>query len=94
MDTNYSFFGETQDKIPVFRNIVTRNARIEGAGRVTLEGFDAAHRPEMQFDNVRFTDPAAIKVQAKNADLVTGPGAFNLPVTGNGVTATANSTGG
>ncbi len=69
MDTNYSFKGTATDRLPHFRNITIRNTRIEGAGKVTLEGYDAAHRLNMLFDNVVFDNPGQIKVQMKEADL-------------------------
>ncbi|MGH9808696.1 MAG: glycosyl hydrolase family 28 protein, partial [Terriglobia bacterium] len=44
MDTHYSFRGKDSDKIPDFRDIVLRNVRILGSGKITLDGFDAMHR--------------------------------------------------
>jgi polygalacturonase len=85
MDTNYSFKSDAVDKLPLFEDIVLRNVRVEGGGKVTLEGFDATHKLGMLFDNVVFDDPAAIKVTAKEANLQVGPGPFNLEVTGAGV---------
>lgn len=85
MDTNYSFTGTARDKLPEFRDIVLHNVRVEGGGKVTLDGFDTAHRLGMLFDNVVFDDPGAIKVTAKDADLTVGPGPFNLQVSGNEV---------
>ncbi|MDE3195246.1 MAG: glycoside hydrolase [Acidobacteriota bacterium] len=88
MDTNYSFFGEARDKLPVFTDISLRNVRIEGGGKVTLNGFDAAHRLGMTFDNVFFGSPASVKVEAKEADIrATG---FNLSVSGPGVRLTTS----
>ncbi len=69
MDTNYSYRGTATDKIPVFRDIVLRNVRIDGAGKITLDGFDSANRLEMTLDNVYFSDPAKQKIEAKHADL-------------------------
>jgi len=83
MDTNYSFTGTARDLIPDFRDITLRNVRVEGGGKVTLDGFDGAHRLGMVFDNVVFDDPGAIQVSAKNAELKVGPGPFNLPIRGN-----------
>ena len=85
MDTNYSYYGTDRDKLPVFQNITLRNVHVEGAGKVTLDGFDAGHRLSMRFDNVTFSNPDAIKVEARQADLSSGPGPFNLRVSGDGV---------
>jgi len=86
MDTNYSAHASKEtDKLPVFRDVVIRNVRVEGPGKVTLEGYDQQHPLGIQFDNVVFDTPAKIKVSAKNADLKTGPGPFNLKITGSDV---------
>ena len=83
-DTNTKGGG---DSIPVYRDIVVRNVRVEDGGRVTLQGFDADHRLGIQFDNVFFDDPKP-QVSAANADVKIGPGPFNLSVTGRDVTVT------
>jgi len=85
MDTNYSYRGAATDKIPVFTGIVLRNVRVDGPGKLTLDGFDAQHRLGMTFDNVYFGNPSAQKIEAKYADLILGPGATNIQVTGNDV---------
>jgi polygalacturonase len=92
MDTNYSAHVSKEDsKPPVFRNIVVRNVRVEGGGKVTLEGLDGTHRLGLQFDGVVFDDPANIQVSATHADVKIGPGAFNLKVTGTDVTVTGSA---
>ena len=91
MDTNYSaHVSKEYSKPPVFRNIVVRNVRVEGGGKVTLEGLDGAHRLGIRFDGVLFDDPANIQVSAKHAEVDTGPGAFNLNVAGTDVTVTGS----
>ena len=62
MDSNYSYFGEARDKLPMFTNITLRNVRIAGAGKITLDGFDAAHRLGMLFDNVFLDNPKDVKI--------------------------------
>jgi polygalacturonase len=81
MDTNYSFSGTDRDKIPDFKEITLRNVRVQGGGKVTFDGFDAAHPLGMNLENVSFDNPAAIEVAAKDAVLRVGPN-FNLPVSG------------
>jgi polygalacturonase len=81
MDTNYSFSGTNRDKIPDFKEITLHNVRVQGGGKVTLNGFDAAHPLGMNLENVSFDNLAAIKVTAKDAVLRVGPD-FNLPVSG------------
>ncbi len=87
MDTNYSAgVSKTTNRPPVFRDIVIRNVRVEGGGKVSLEGLDTAHRLSIQFDNVLFDDPAAMKISAKHADVKLGPGPLNLRISGPDVT--------
>ncbi|HEV2445936.1 MAG TPA: glycoside hydrolase, partial [Candidatus Sulfopaludibacter sp.] len=87
MDTNYSAHASKADgRSPVFRDIVIRNVRVEGGGKVTLEGLDAAHRLGIQFDNVMFDDPGKIRISAVHAEVRTGPGPFNLKVAGEDTT--------
>jgi polygalacturonase len=81
MDSNYSFMGEARDKLPSFKGIVLRNVRIFTGGKITLDGYDAAHRLEITFDNV-IVDPAN-RVTAKYAE-VTGIG-MNFHVSGDDV---------
>ena len=57
MDSNYSYRGEATDKLPEFTDIALRNVRILGGGKITLDGFDAAHRLGMLFDNLMFDNP-------------------------------------
>jgi len=87
IDTHYSAGASAADnRLPVFRNIVLRDVRVAGGGKVTLDGLDSAHRLSIRFDCVVFDDPAQIKVLAMHAEIATGPGAFNLPVSGPDVT--------
>jgi polygalacturonase len=94
MDTNYSYRGTATDKIPVFSDIVLRNVRVDGAGKITLDGFDEKHKLGMTFDNVYFSDAAALKIAAGHADLSFGPGVVNLQPTGEGVKVTGHARGG
>src|SRR5262249_12031391 len=70
LDTSYTAHASPADnKPPVFRDITMRNVWIGGAGKVTLEGIDAAHRSAIQFDNVVFDQPGNVKIVAKHADV-------------------------
>jgi len=93
MDTNYSaHVSEAQERIPVFRDILIRNVRVTGGGKVMLEGLDGQHRLAIHFDNVQFDDPGAMKVSAKHADVAIGPGPFNLKIAGDDVNVADKST--
>jgi polygalacturonase len=91
MDSNYSFRGTATDKFPVFTGIVLRNVRILGAGKITLDGFDAAHRLGMTFDNVHLDTPAAVNVTASHGDFSLGPGPVNFRPAGEDVTVAAGA---
>jgi polygalacturonase len=91
MDTHYSFRGKDQDKIPDFRDIVLRNVRILGTGKITLDGFDAAHKLGMTFDNVTLDSPAKVQLTGSFADLTFGPGPVNFRPQGEGITIKGNA---
>jgi polygalacturonase len=85
MDSDYAHFGRSGDKLPWFTGIVLKDVRVQGAGKITLQGYDTAHRLGMTFDNVQFDSLSEIKVVAEHADLKYGPGPVNLKVSGEGV---------
>ena len=84
MDSNYSFFGEARNKPPLFRGIEFHDVRIEGAGKLTLDGLDESHRLGLLFDHV-MADPRQIKVTARHAKVQVGKGGINFPITGDDV---------
>lgn len=88
MDTHYTPLGKDTDKIPVFQDITLRNVRLLCGGKITLDGFDAAHKLEMAFDNVIGDEPSELKVTGSHAMLTMGPGPVNLRASGEDVTVT------
>jgi polygalacturonase len=94
MDSDYAHFGKTGDKLPWFTGIVLKDVRVQGAGKITLQGYDAQHRLGIMFDNVQFDSPDDIKVIAEHADLKFGPGAVNLKVAGDDVVLTGSPSNG
>jgi polygalacturonase len=87
MDSNYTAAsGPTHDKLPTFTGIVLRNVRIEGAGAITLDGFDWKHRLGMTLDNVVLNQPGAMKISARFAEIALGPGPVNFLPAGEDVT--------
>jgi len=87
LDTHYSGNGgvETGERIPDFRDIVLRNVRIFAPGKITLDGFDAAHRLGLTFDGV-FVDPVrSVQIAADHADVKVGPGLVNFLLSGEDV---------
>jgi polygalacturonase len=78
MDSNYSYRGTATDKLPQFTGIVLRNVRVDGPGKITLDGLDDKHKLGMTWDNVYFSDPAGQKIAAVHAQLKFGPGAVSI----------------
>ena len=92
MDTHYTASAKTTgDLIPEFRDIRLKDVRVEGGGKIILEGYDEARRLGMAFDNVVFDDPATFKVSARHLALVKGPGPMNLNITGEDVNITGTT---
>lgn len=92
MDTSYTASTSKEtNRIPFFHDIVVRNVNVEGPGKVTLDGYDANHPVGIQFDNVIFDRPDAVKVVAHNANVKIGPGAFNLKLEGDRVNVTGTA---
>jgi polygalacturonase len=86
MDSNYSYYGKDRDKLPAFNDITLRNVRIAGAGKITLDGYDASHRLGIGFENVVLDDPTKVKVAAVHAEVTMGPGPVNFVPAGEDVT--------
>jgi len=80
MDSNYSYMGEARDKLPWFQDILLRNVRVLTAGKITLDGFDEAHRLGIAFDGVSI-DPTS-KIAAVHAVITELPGGVNFRATG------------
>jgi len=87
MDTHYSAApNPNQDHIPWFKDIVLRNVRVEGPGKVTLDGYDEKHRLEITFDHVVIDDLSQIKFSSSHAVVHIGPGPVNFRPQGPDVT--------
>ena len=86
MDSNYTAgYGPTADKPPTFTGITLRNVRVEGSGKITLDGLDPAHRLGMTLDNVTLAQPSNVPVTAHFAELTLGPGPVNFRPAGEDV---------
>jgi polygalacturonase len=90
MDTNYSANPKPgKGLIPVYRDIVLHDVRIDGGGKIVFNGFDATHRIGVQLDGVELLDGAAkYKFQMQYTDLVFGPGPVNFMPAGTDSTRT------
>ena len=91
MDTNYSYAGTATNLYPVFTGIVLRDVRVEGGGRITLNGLDAKHRLGIQLDGVMLDAPQSYKMVARDADVKLGPGPVNFTPSGDGVVVTGSA---
>jgi len=78
MDTHYSFRGAASDRLPWFTDIVLRNVRVYGPGKITLDGFDRERRLGIAFDNVVIDDLKGTKFAAGHATVRLGPGPVNF----------------
>lgn len=86
MDTHYSFYGKARDRLPEFKDISLHDVRVSGGGKVTLDGYDAAHRLGIQFDNVILDASASLEMIASHASVTLGPGPVNFRPVGEDVT--------
>ena len=85
MDSDYAHYGRTGDKIPWFTGIVLKDVRIEGAGKLTLQGYDEKHRLGMIWDNVHFDSAQGHQSPRRAGRFHLRPRPRNLKVTGPGV---------
>jgi len=85
MDTHYSFYGSARDRLPEFTDISLHDVRVEGTGKITLEGYDSSHRLGIQFDNVTLDLPTIVKMLASHANVILGPGPVNFLPSGQDV---------
>ena len=91
MDTHYTAsVGKERTSPPQFKGIRLKNVRVLNGGKVTLEGYDSEHRLGIQFDGVVLDHPELAKVKAGHAEIVEGPGAVNLRVSGDDVKVTGH----
>jgi polygalacturonase len=87
MDSNYTAsVDKVRGKYPMFTGIVLRDVRVLTPGKITLDGFDAAHRLEMTFDGV--TLAGAAPIAANHGVFTMGPGPVNFTPSGDDVRVT------
>ncbi len=86
IDTRYDNPGPQANRIPEFRDVRLQNVQISGGGKIIVDGQDAEHRSEVQFDAVTLDDAAKYSFFAKDAVLTYGPGAVNFRLQGDDVT--------
>ncbi|HXS11405.1 MAG TPA: glycosyl hydrolase family 28 protein [Acidobacteriaceae bacterium] len=86
LDTAYSYPGKGKDLFPQYKDIIFRNVRISGGGKVQFGGLDAVHRVGVKLDGVELIDGAAkYQITAAHADVELGPGPVNFSVEGEDV---------
>ena len=95
LDTNYSANPKPgQGLIPIYQDIILRDVRIAGGGKIQLNGFDTTHRIGIQFDGVILDNPSAYKFDINHADITFGPGPVNFKPAGQDSTARGSLTKG
>src|SRR5262245_15566021 len=68
MDTHYTAtISDDRGKIPIYQDIVLKNVRIFGSGKITLDGYGGDHPLGLVFDNVFLDAPKAVEVAARHA---------------------------
>jgi polygalacturonase len=83
LETAYNLPGDSRTKEPVYQDIVMRNVRVSGGGKLQLLGLDKTHRIGIQFDGVMLADPnGKYKFAATHADITLGPGPVNFQLLG------------
>jgi polygalacturonase len=88
LDTNYSANPKPgAGKIPVYQDIVLRNVRVLGGGKIQMSAFDSTHRIGIQFDGVTLDSPTSYKFDIHHADITFGPGPVNFRPAGEDSTA-------
>jgi polygalacturonase len=85
IDSDYEHGGRDGKLLPQFTGITLTNVHIIGGGKLTLNGYDAAHKLGMVFFNVTFADLDKLKVVAEHANLTLGGGSTNFHPTGDDV---------
>jgi polygalacturonase len=71
--------------IPRFEKILLQNVRVQGGGKVSFDGFDAAHPLQFVLDGVEIAQLPPVKLHAQHARLTTGPGQVNFVIAGDDV---------
>jgi polygalacturonase len=93
-DTQYNNPGPRTDLYPVYRDIVLKDVRISGGGRISVEGLDPQHALGIGLDGVMLDNPLQYKFSAVNASIHYGPGPVNFRLTGPDVIASGSTDGG
>jgi polygalacturonase len=87
LDSNYSTGGTGRYRLPVYEDIVLRNIRVAGGGKLEMVGADSAHHIDARFDGVELTDAASkYTFVSKHADILQGPGPVNFQLLGEDTT--------
>ncbi len=74
--------------IPQYEDILLRDVRISGGGKISLDGFDAVHPLRLTFDGVTANRAPAVQVHAAHARIATGPGEVTFAPAGEDVVVT------
>lgn len=83
LDSGYTAAGTLEgNSPPSMRDIILRNVRISGGGKISFNGYAKDFRIGVNLDNVLLTDSAPYKYSLHHADLVFGPSPVNLEPSG------------
>ena len=83
LDSFYANSEAGRFRTPVYQDILLRNVRVSGGGKLELVGADSSHHIDARFDGVVLTDAHSnYKFVSKHADILQGPGPVNFQMLG------------
>jgi hypothetical protein len=83
LDSHYNAAGGGRLRLPLYEDIVLRNVRVSGGGKLEMVGADSSHRIDARFDGVELMDASSkYSFVAKHADILQGPGPVNFQLLG------------
>jgi polygalacturonase len=79
LNTAYTAAGTLKgNSPPSMRDIILRNVRVSGGGKITINGYDSTHRIAVTLNGVQITDDARYTYEVRHADITLGPEPTNL----------------
>lgn len=83
LDTGYSAAGQLQgDRLPEYKKIVFRNVRIEGGGKLSMNGYSSDHRVAATLDGLTVAGSAPYTYSVRHADFQIENSGTNLNLDG------------
>jgi polygalacturonase len=88
-DTGYTAAGTLEGtRLPTYKDIILRNVRISGGGRISFNGYDQTHRIAVTLDGVTVNAEDPYQYSIRHADFHIDPAPMNLTLAGIDTTVT------